>query len=72
MFYEFACDYNNFPLQNPFAFGMTRGPFSIRRNCFLQRDLSGKFYLLVKLVVGYFYMKKYGEYFVRREVLLEF
>lgn len=43
MFYEFACDYNNMPFKNPFSFGMGRGPFSIRRNCFLGRDMSGNF-----------------------------
>lgn len=41
MFYQIACDYNNMPLENPFTFGFGKGPYSVARNCFMGRDLSG-------------------------------
>ena len=37
--YQIACDPNNFPLENPFSFGIAKGPYGARRKCFQKRDL---------------------------------
>lgn len=34
-----ACDTNNLPFHNPFSFGLGRGPFTPRRNCFQKKDM---------------------------------
>jgi len=41
MYYQISCDHNLLPAENPFGFGMTRGPYSVTRNCFMGRDLAG-------------------------------
>lgn len=41
MFYQPSCDWNNMPKADPFTFGFGRGPYSVSRNCFMKRDLSG-------------------------------
>lgn len=40
MFFQIACDYNNFPKINPLSFGLGKGPYTVNRNCFMKKDLS--------------------------------
>lgn len=41
MYYQLGCDKNLLPEENPFTFGLGRGPYSVARNCFMKRDLAG-------------------------------
>lgn len=34
-----ACDPNMLPLDDPFTFGLSAGPFTVTRKCFLKKDL---------------------------------
>ena len=38
-FFQAGCDPNNLPIESPFTFGLSRGPFTVHRNCFLRKDL---------------------------------